>query len=265
MTPKQGREPAARLRIAVATLAELRLLVRDVLDARAAPRPPASVSSHVNPRPTPRNTRTREQRLALWKEEAAAGRKFAPVPVSGPKARWQWLDAIKRSGLTPTERLAAVMLALYGRSDGTKVYPGVRALAADTGLSQKAVVAQVRNLVRAGRLWRKPRKNGGFEYVLCIPKKPDAVLTPGAHSEADSANPGCTLTESANPGAKSANPDAQRVRTLGSPIMKGSINRSWRDARRANPTGSRATDATVDENDRRRAAELAARRPVPKP
>lgn len=137
----------------------------------------------------PRNKLKREERVARWNKEAAQGGARRPRLAEGKKAKWDWIDSIRKADaaeLSSTVRHVAVMLALHGDADGTRIYPTIRTLAAECNLSTRAVSASISSLVRCGRLKRGFRGNGagagaGFEYALTIP----TVLT-------DDQRPVCT-------------------------------------------------------------------------
>jgi DNA-binding transcriptional ArsR family regulator len=72
-------------------------------------------------------------------------------------------------------RLVGITLVLNGNSDGTNIYPGVRKIAAQAGLSERAVSTHIDRLVRRGLLSRKARGGDtagarGFEYTLLRPE-----------------------------------------------------------------------------------------------
>jgi len=145
-------------------------------------------------REPPRNRLTRAQRVEQWNAAGAEARALRPRKAieraSKPnKARYAWLDAVmnsgkpKKGGLPATSRLIAHTLAFHGNSDGSKIFPSVRALANETGLSDRAVCEHLDHLVRRGFLMRKARGghtagSRGFEYVLTVPTR---VLTEDQH------------------------------------------------------------------------------------
>ena len=98
-----------------------------------------------------------------------------PVNISGENAKYNWLRHIAKSDLPATSRLIAHTLCLHGRIDGSNIFPGTRVLAAESGLSERAVCTHLEQLVLHGFLWRT-LKNIGRDwastiYTLCVPKR----------------------------------------------------------------------------------------------
>jgi hypothetical protein len=98
---------------------------------------------------------------------------------------------------------------MHGKVNGTDIFPGVRELARESGLSQRVVCRRLDLLVRNGWLVRQARENVrsagacGFIYQLLIPQRPrpmptrrrkrelkTAALTNGQHP-ADAPNGWC--------------------------------------------------------------------------
>lgn len=158
-------------------------------------------------REPPRNRRSRAQRIEQWNAAGAEARTRRPRKVvervSKPhKARYAWLEVIMKSGppskggLSSTSRLVAHTLTFHGRSDGSGIFPSVRTLASETGLSERAVCEHIGHLVRRGFLMRKARGGNtagamGFEYVLTVPTH---VLTEDQHIPRERADAGSTPT-----------------------------------------------------------------------
>ena len=93
----------------------------------------------------------------------------------GKAARYKWIAAVIASDLTSTTRLVAHSMVLHGTVTGERIFPGVRKLAEDSGLSERAVCTHVDTLVRRGFLGRQARHGDtagarGFRYLLFIPK-----------------------------------------------------------------------------------------------
>jgi hypothetical protein len=163
----------------------------------------------------PRNRRKREQRVDSWNDARDEGQKYEPRKAAGKAARFDWLRSVMESDLPPTTRLVAHTLAIHGRADGSRIFPGIRALAAKSGLSPRAVCVHIDVLVRRGRLWRRARHGdtagaSGFEYLLAIPAQP--VLTDGAHQTGGKVLKLRQHRESVcTAGAQRVHPDADRV------------------------------------------------------
>jgi hypothetical protein len=90
----------------------------------AKPRPPQHLDRRIIER------RNRFHRLA---------QQLDPKDVEGTNAKWEWLHAIVTTNLPSTSRLVAHTLCLHGRSNGEDIYPSVRTLSAESGLTQTAV------------------------------------------------------------------------------------------------------------------------------
>ncbi len=118
------------------------------------------------------------QTTARWQDvERRANATTEPNPIGFEKsARYTWLHQIAKSSLSPTTRLVAHSLALFGNADGSNIYPGVRAIAAASGLSQRAVCEHLDKLVLAGYVVRHttqlsgPRMHTRLIYLLSLPK-----------------------------------------------------------------------------------------------
>lgn len=196
-------------------------------------------------REPPQNRLTRAQRVEQWNAAGAAARVLRPRKaierVSKPnKARYAWLEVVMKSGkpekggkggLQSISRLVAHTLTFHGRSDGSGIFPSVRTLANETGLSERAVCEHIGHLVRRGFLMRKARGGHtagarGFEYVLTVPTR---VLTDDQHITNGSADgrsaPRAVLTHdqhSADAGSESADAGSERVLTERQPSVPSS-------------------------------------------
>lgn len=123
----------------------------------------------------PVNRTRRAERISAWNAAADEGRKYRPRPITGDGAKFEWIRAVQASDLGSTTRHVAITLALCGNADGTKVFPGLRALSASTALSLPTVSEHVDVLVRRGFLMRRARGGDtagakGFEYTLLRPE-----------------------------------------------------------------------------------------------
>jgi len=170
---------------------------------------------------TPRNRLTRDQRVAQWNAAREAGKTFRPHQVIGKGARNSWLRAVGNPAgdISATARLVRISLALNGNPDGSRIYPGIRLLARQCNLSQRAICEALDTLVRRGfllREWKVGNAAGcGFRYVLTIPD----VLTQGAQFNGAGADAGCTPAEVPTHGAHGAHPGADRCAPWGREVL----------------------------------------------
>ena len=67
-----------------------------------------------------------------------------------PEGRFEWERIIRRIPLPPTAKLVALLLATYGTREGTRVRPGVRRLAAVSGLADRTVKRALARLRKDG-------------------------------------------------------------------------------------------------------------------
>lgn len=133
----------------------------------------------------PRNHLTRAERLARWNAEAVRGQRFRPERISGRScARNDWLRRVfdPKCELASTVRLVGAALVTNGDNNGQDIFPGVRLLSGQCGLSSRATCNALQALVTCGyviREWRRCNAEGvgiaggGFRYILALP-----VLTP---------------------------------------------------------------------------------------
>src|SRR5688572_1205610 len=90
----------------------------------------------AKPRPCPsKDKRILDRRNAFYRQ----AQKLKPVEIVSPHARYDWLRAIATSALPSTTRLVAHTLCLHGNADGSGIYPSVRVIADESGLTQTAV------------------------------------------------------------------------------------------------------------------------------
>src|SRR5690242_2649034 len=86
--------------------------------------------------------------------------------------RWRWALCSEWGPRNPTDRLVALCISLYMRSDGLGAWPSQTTLAARSGLALRTVRPALKRLVKAkwlSRVTRKPRrgraaKGMGFDY-----------------------------------------------------------------------------------------------------
>jgi hypothetical protein len=236
---------------------------------------------------TPTNRLTRDERVARWNAEAEQGKASQPERLSGKTVRLRWLNAVLNNpgSLKSTPRLVACVLSMHGKPDGTDIFPGVRRLAAQCGLSQRAVCEAIRNLVCGGYLrreWRRGNAAGvGFRYVLTLPvlthdqhvgahAESAPVLTQDQHVSADARSAAAEVLTHGQHGAdaRSRGADANDMKVL----THGQRNSSEQKlteahARSGRPDGQRArSERESPEVQRRRqeAAAIAARLAQPK-
>jgi helix-turn-helix protein len=193
-------------------------------------------------RAPPRNHRKSEERFARWRDANDAGQRFRPRPATGRNPRAEWVRMLLlKSDLRSTERLVGIVLQTHGDDDGANIYPGIRLLAKECDLSQRAVCRALDALVRRGYLRRRSKEGSkgagkGLLYLLMVP----SVLTESQHRTS-------VLTgrqHSADPGAVSADANdtsvlTQRQQTIPSTISNTKAGKPDRprgelaDARRA--------------------------------
>lgn len=123
----------------------------------------------------PRNRTTRAERIGAWNAATEEGRRYRPRALQGEGVRYEWTRALQASDLSAMTRLVGITLVLNGDADGTKIFPGIRKVAEQAGLSERAVSTHIDRLVRRGLLSRKPRGGNtagarGFEYLLLRPE-----------------------------------------------------------------------------------------------
>ena len=68
---------------------------------------------------------------------------------------WRWTIASSESGLTPTQRLVGLTLALHMKANRPTCWPSIPLLAEETGLAESTVKAATAGLERAGFVNRK--------------------------------------------------------------------------------------------------------------
>lgn len=90
---------------------------------------------------------------------------------------WCWRDAIRRSSAPPSARHVCHALSIYLSDAGTGCWPSVKALMADTGLSNRAVATNLRIAVEHGLLAIERRKgtDGRHQRTVYLPRFPDDV------------------------------------------------------------------------------------------
>lgn len=97
------------------------------------------------------------------------------VDVSGlmPVERWEWIRIVRRLRLTSKDKYLALMLATYADEDGTRIFPGVKRLAAVMCVGEATVKRQLTTLRDLGLIERTKQGNrhAGLAdtYRLTIP------------------------------------------------------------------------------------------------
>lgn len=158
----------------------------------------------------PRNRSTRAQRIEQWNAAVSEGRSYQPRKADGKHARYDWLRTVMASDLPNITRLVSHTMAFHGRADGSGIFPSVRLIAKEAGLSERAVCTHIDLLVRRGFLWRKSRVAEttagalGFVYILAIP----SVLNEIQHCAGNGAERGSTLRAVLNAVQHRVDPDA---------------------------------------------------------
>lgn len=93
---------------------------------------------------------------------------------------FSWREAIQLSKLKPTTRLVLFNLSFRMWSKGGYCYPSIKTQAAETGLSERAVITNIQLAVDAGFLRKRSRRLPGqqwrrSEYAAIFPKDFDLV------------------------------------------------------------------------------------------
>jgi hypothetical protein len=102
-----------------------------------------------------------------------------------------WRLAIQKTDLPATTRLVLLNLSIYMNGEGESCFPSTRRQAADTGLSERAVITHLDRAVQAGFLQKQPRGLRGsrwkaHEYKLLLPEsaEPCSVLVSDNQTQA---------------------------------------------------------------------------------
>lgn len=119
-----------------------------------------------------------------------AGDPVTPPPTPGdpeprtqtPIERFMWERIIRQSGLPPLTKLVAFVMATYGEKDGSKIHPGDQRLAADCGVTDRAIRNHRRTLEDRGYITRTHGHGDGkaAEYQLTFPS--DFYHQPGSRN-----------------------------------------------------------------------------------
>jgi hypothetical protein len=115
-------------------------------------------------------------------ESPYIGRRLVSAPhaaVSMPARkllfRWRWIVASERGPASPTTRHVLLTLSLHMGVDGDRAFPSERCLAAETGLSERAVGIHLQQAIDAGWIVRAPRRQGRgwarYVYQAVIPER----------------------------------------------------------------------------------------------
>lgn len=100
---------------------------------------------------------------------------------------WRWALCSQFGPTNPTDRLVALALSLYMRSDGLGAWPSQSTLAARTGLTVRSVRDALHRLVKGkwlSRVTRKPprgrvARGHGVDYAARLPKAVSAMYFSG--------------------------------------------------------------------------------------
>jgi hypothetical protein len=100
--------------------------------------------------------------------------------MSAPLKVWDWRDAVRQSRLEPHTKLVLYTIAVYMNGMGAGAFPSYKALAADTGLARRTVIACVGKAVQAGFLAkeRAQRPDGSQSTNRYAARYPDNVVVP---------------------------------------------------------------------------------------
>lgn len=118
------------------------------------------------------SNRLKSRRLELH----AQAKRHDPVTLDHEDAKWDWLHMIALSSLPATTRLIAHTLCLHGRSNGSNIYPSVRGLADEAGLTETAICKHLGLLTSEGYLlpfFQKGRTGQSWArttYHLTLPR-----------------------------------------------------------------------------------------------
>ena len=112
--------------------------------------------------------------------------------------------------LTPTEKLVLLNLASHGNDGGQNAYPGVQRIAAQTGLTRRAVQKTLRHLADKGNIAAVGRGGRGtVRYALVLDRLGDRE--PRSQSKA----------HDREPRSQSATPDCEPRSRGGEPRSRG--------------------------------------------
>jgi hypothetical protein len=157
--------------------------------------------SVTKPRKLPVNHLTRRERQERWADAEREGLLNGAFVISGKhdNTRYVWQHAIAKSDLPAMRKHIATQLSLFGKADGTRVFPGVRELAKRASLTGRSISSGIDALVRAGWLRRTARFSGkpfemGVRYDLCVPavawtERFERSLKPKTRADSGSALP----------------------------------------------------------------------------
>lgn len=78
-------------------------------------------------------------------------------------SNFNFIKAVRQTPMPPTTKLVAITLATYADYETGECYPSIQTLMADTGLSNRAVIAHIKNIEKLGILIAD-RSNGRRSY-----------------------------------------------------------------------------------------------------
>ena len=81
------------------------------------------------------------------------------------------IQAFKKTGLKPTERLVAYMLADHYNDETGRCHPSIRLLADETGLTPRSVITALQKLDESGFITKKEAPNGSNRHYILHPEK----------------------------------------------------------------------------------------------
>ena len=124
--------------------------------------------------------------------------------------------------LTPTEKLVLLNLASHGNDGGQNAYPGVQRIAAQTGLTRRAVQKTLRHLADKGNIAAVGRGGRGtVRYALVLDRLGDRE--PRSQSKAHDREP---RRSQPPPTANHVRGGANHVRRGGEPRSPESVSRN---------------------------------------
>ena len=96
-------------------------------------------------------------------------------------SNFNFIKAVRQISMPPTTKLVAITLATYADYETGECYPSVQTLMGDTGLSNRAVIAHIKNIEKLGILIAN-RSNGRRTYYRFDAEKLTKAVTEGHSS-----------------------------------------------------------------------------------
>lgn len=100
---------------------------------------------------------------------------------------WTWRDAIRKAAVPPATKLLCYTLSLYMTDVGRGCWPSVKALMADTGMSNTSIATHLQNAVAAELLAvsRSKGNDGRLQHYVYHPRFPTCTELPSGGEEGD--------------------------------------------------------------------------------